>query len=105
MSDISQTAWIWVAKSAGAAAGSAISVAYVLPQGRREAGIRFAVGLVFGLVFGGMAGVKIAAELGVEDRIGGAEVALVGAAAASLCAWWALGLVMRLFRRMGERLK
>jgi hypothetical protein len=42
------------------------------------------------------------AELGIAEAIGPAETMLLGAAAASLTAWWALGFVMRAFRR-GER--
>lgn len=99
MTEISETAWLWAAKGAGAVAGSAISLAYVLPQGRREAAVRFAVGLACGLVFGGAAGVKIAAELGVGKMLGQGETMLMGAAAASLCAWWAVGLVVRRLRR------
>ena len=87
--------WLWVAKAGGAVAGSAISLAYVLPAERREAGIRFGVGVVSGLVFGGTAGLKIAVELGIEEIIGPFEMVLMGSAAASLCAWWVLGLVMR----------
>lgn len=94
-------AWLWAAKGAGAVAGSAISLAYVLPKGPREAAIRFAVGVICGLVFGGAAGVKIADELGVSRLIGAGETMLVGAAAASLCAWWALGLAMRMFAQGG----
>ncbi|MBS3650804.1 hypothetical protein KEU06_19515 [Pseudaminobacter sp. 19-2017] len=97
MTDLYEAAWIWVAKGAGAVAGSAISLAYMLPTGRREAAIRFAVGLVCGLVFGGTAGLKIATELGLEETIGSTELALMGAAAASLSAWWALGLLKRMF--------
>ena len=59
MTDISGTAWLWAAKGAGAVAGSAISLAYILPQGRREAAVRFAVGVVCGLVFGGTAGLML----------------------------------------------
>ena len=99
MSMISETAWIWLAKGAGAAAGSAVSLAYVLPAGRREAAIRFSTGLACGLVFGGTAGLKIATELGIADVLGAGEAALMGSAAASLCAWWALGLLIRLFER------
>lgn len=97
MTEISDPGWLWLAKGAGAVAGSAISLAYILPHGRREAAIRFAVGVVCGLVFGGTAGLKIAAELGIERVIGPAEMMMMGAAAASLCAWWALGVVMRAF--------
>jgi hypothetical protein len=99
MTDISEAAWLWAAKGAGAVAGSAISLAYILPQGRREAAVRFAVGVVCGLVFGGTAGLKVAVELGVEELIGAAETMLMGSAAASLCAWWALGAVIRVLKR------
>ncbi|WP_409014631.1 DUF6107 family protein [Aminobacter aminovorans] len=94
--------WLWLAKSAGAIAGSAISLAYILPQGRREAAVRFAVGVACGLVFGGTVGLKIAAELGIEELINVTEMTMMGAAAASLCAWWALGFVKRFFE--GNRL-
>ena len=52
MTDISPTAWDWAAKGAGAVAGSAVSLAYVMPSGRREAAARFAAGVVMGLIFG-----------------------------------------------------
>ncbi|MGB3644841.1 MAG: DUF6107 family protein [Mesorhizobium sp.] len=97
MTDLSQTGWVWIAKGAGAVAGSAISLAYILPHGRREAAARFAVGVVCGLVFGGTAGLKISTELGLESIIGPVELMLMGSAAASLCAWWALGFVVRAF--------
>ena len=103
MTDITEAAWLWAAKGAGAVAGSAISLAYILPHGRREAALRFAVGTVCGLVFGGAAGLKIAAELGIANRIGAAETVLMGSAAASLCAWWALGFVFRAFERGAPR--
>ena len=99
MSEVTQDAWLWAAKGAGAVAGSAVSLAYILPQGRRDAAARFAVGVVCGLVFGGTAGLKIAVELGVDELIGPAETMLMGSAAASLCAWWALGAVMRMLKR------
>jgi len=95
-------AWMWGARGAGAVAGSAISLAYMLPGSRREAGLRFAVGLVSGLVFGGTAGLKIAAELGVDEAIGPFETLLMGSAAASLVAWWGLGLLIRAIKRRGE---
>lgn len=97
MTEMSDPGWLWLAKGAGAVAGSAISLAYILPQGRREAAVRFAVGVVCGLVFGGAAGVKVAAELGIDRLLGAAEMMMMGAAVASLCAWWALGLLMRAF--------
>ena len=89
--------WLWVAKGAGAIAGSAISLAYILPHGRREAATRFAVGVVCGLVFGGTAGLKVATELGIANAIGSIDLMMMGSAAASLCAWWALGFIMRAF--------
>jgi hypothetical protein len=99
MTEMAEAAWLWAAKGAGAVAGSAISLAYLLPEGRRDAAVRFAVGVVCGLVFGGTAGVKIAVELGVEELIGSAETMLMGSAAASLCAWWAVGAVIRVLKR------
>jgi hypothetical protein len=102
MTYLSDPGWLWLAKSAGAIAGSAISLAYILPQGRREAAVRFAVGVACGLVFGGTVGLKIAAELGIEELINATEMTMMGAAAASLCAWWALGFVKRFFE--GNRL-
>lgn len=95
MTDMSNPGWLWLAKGGGAIAGSAISLAYILPHGRREAAVRFAVGVVCGLVFGGTVGLKISVELGIERLISPAEMTMMGAAAASLCAWWGLGFVMR----------
>jgi hypothetical protein len=92
---MNDTAWLWVAKCAGAVAGSAVSLAYILPRDRREAALRFAVGVVCGLVFGGAAGVKIADELGIADALGHTELLLMGSAAASLFAWVGLGVVVR----------
>jgi Family of unknown function (DUF6107) len=105
MTDVSQTAWLWAAKSAGAVAGSAVSLAYILPRGRREAALRFAVGAVCGLVFGGTAGLKIATEFGIAKTIGSFELMLMGSAAASLSAWWVLGFLVRAVEQDGwERL-
>jgi undecaprenyl pyrophosphate phosphatase UppP len=104
MHDITEAAWIWVAKGAGAVAGSAISLAYVLPKGRREAAIRFAVGLICGLIFGGAAGLKIAKELKIAGELHQIEITLMGSAAASLAAWWAVGFVIRALSR-GEESK
>jgi hypothetical protein len=96
MSDISHAAYLWSAKGIGALAGSAISIAYMLPKGRREATLRFCVGLVTGLVFGTTAGMKIATSLDVIDKLSPAEIMLMGAAAASLFSWWGLGMIARL---------
>ncbi len=97
MSEWNETAWIWAAKGTGAVAGSAVSLAYILPRGRRDAAARFAVGVTCGIVFGSTAGLKIAGELGLQPQLGGTELMMMGSAAASLCAWWALGFVMRAF--------
>lgn len=94
MTDLSDATWLWAAKGAGAAAGSAISIAYLLPKGRREAAARFAVGVVSGLVFGGTAGLKISLMLGLQDVLGPLEMVLMGSAAASLFAWWVLGFAL-----------
>ncbi len=102
---MNETAWIWLARALGAAAGSAISLAYILPQGRREAAVRFAVGLVSGVVFGGSVGLKISEEFGLGSALGHFELMLMGSATASLCAWWALGFVMRLFERSERKFK
>ena len=99
MTEMNDAAWLWAAKGAGAVAGSAISLAYILPRGRREAAARFAVGVVCGLVFGGTAGLKIADTLAVTPELGPTELMLMGAGAASLCAWWALGFVMRVLEQ------
>lgn len=103
VTEVTDGTWLWLARTAGAVAGSAISLAYMLPAGRREAGIRFGVGVASGLVFGGAAGLKLAAELGIEGVIGPFEAMLMGSAAASLCAWWALGPIMRLFRPNADK--
>ncbi len=101
MTDLSHGTLEWLTKGTGAVAGSAISLAYILPQGRREAAIRFVVGVVSGLVFGGTAGVKIVSELGIGKSMGKFETLLMGAAFASLTAWWALGALMRAFQKNG----
>ncbi|WP_173931132.1 DUF6107 family protein [Chelativorans sp. Marseille-P2723] len=95
MFGFSEATWLWLAKAAGAVVGSAISLAYLLPSGRRDAAIRFAVGVACGVVFGGTAGRKIAIELGIAGHLAPGELVLMGSAAASLCAWSAIGFIMR----------
>jgi hypothetical protein len=97
-----ESAWELTAKTAGAIAGSAISIAYVLPKGRREAALRFATGLVAGLVFGSATGVKMAEYLGLDGKLSNAETALTGATLASLCAWSALGFLTRYSERVSK---
>ena len=82
-------------KLAGAIAGSAISVAYLLPTGPREAAVRFLAGVVTGLVFGGPAGLMLATHLDLDTRLSATELTVIGSAAASLCAWGALGVLSR----------
>ena len=94
------TPLIWLAKLIGAVAGSLISIAYILPHGRREAVLRLCVGVVTGLIFGGAAGVKIADSLDLLDKVSSFEISIVGAAFASLCAWWGLGVLQRLAERL-----
>ncbi|TXR49857.1 DUF6107 family protein [Phyllobacterium endophyticum] len=102
MTHWSDAALILAAKAAGAIAGSAVSLAYMLPKDKSEAAIRFLVGIVCGLAFGGAAGVKIAAELDIGGELGKGELMLMGAAAASLAAWTALGIFARIASRIGE---
>ncbi|MGU3574753.1 DUF6107 family protein [Brucellaceae bacterium C25G] len=96
----SETALIWIARIAGAVAGSAISLGYILPKGRREAAMRFAVGLICGMVFGSATGIKIAEKLELIESLGRAELMLMGSAVASLAAWSALGVCNRFVERL-----
>lgn len=97
----SETALLWAARIVGAVAGSAVSLVYMLPQGRREAATRFAAGLICGMVFGSAAGIKIAEKFELMNSLGRAELILMGSTVASLVAWSALGV----FSRFIERLK
>ena len=90
-----EAGWLFTAKAAGALSGAAISLAYMLPKGRREAALRFFTGFAAGMVFGFPAGLKLADMLGLAGRLSGVEIAMCGAAAASLAAWWALGMLAR----------
>ncbi|GAA4521987.1 DUF6107 family protein [Chelativorans composti] len=102
MADLNEAGGLWLAKTSGAIAGSAISIAYFLPAGRREAAIRFAVGVACGLVFGSTAGIKIATELGVAEYLAPFEMVLMGSATASLCAWNAIGIAVRMLDRRAK---
>lgn len=90
---------LWLAKLAGATLGAAISLAYILPLGRREAALRFLTGVVSGVLFGGLTGAKIARDLDLESVLAPHEVMMAGAALASLSAWWALGFLARWLAR------
>lgn len=87
----------------GAGVGALVSLAYLLPKGRQEAFSRLAVSLACGVVFGGEAGLAITHRLGLSGQLSGSEIMLSGAAAASLSAWWVLGVLARLAERMADR--
>lgn len=89
-------------RTIGASAGAAVSLVYMLPADHREAACRFLAGVISGLVFGGPAGVLIAARLGIAAHLTASEIMLSGAAAVSLTAWWALGVLARVARRWGR---
>jgi len=102
LSAMPETGWIFIAKALGASAGSAVSIAYMVPRGRREAVLRLVIGMITGMVFGTTVGWKLADYFSVADRISSFEVALSGAALASLCAWWGLGALVRIVGRIGR---
>ena len=102
MSGIPEGALLGGAKLAGAISGSAVSLAFMVPASKREAALRFAVGTVSGLLFGGVAGLKLASELGLTGQIGPFEMMLTGSALASLCAWWSLGVAARIARQWSQ---
>jgi hypothetical protein len=101
MTELSQTAWLWAAKGSGAVAGSALSLVYLLPNSKREAAARFAAGLIAGLVFGRVVGIAVAQHLGVLGNVGQFELTLSGSAAASVLAWWGLGVISRILGSAG----
>lgn len=94
---LSEAHHLWFVKLAGASIGSSISIAYLLPRTRREAALRLLTGMAVGMTFGAPVGLKIAQELHLEGELGDLQVVLMGAAAASLASWWALGALRRLF--------
>ena len=93
--DVASPLALFGAKLAGAVGGSVISIAYLLPNGRREALARFLTGAVTGVVFGGPAGIALGDHLALTGRVGAAELLLIGSAAVSLSAWWGLGALQR----------
>ena len=101
MADFSSA--FWMERTIGASAGAAVSLVYMLPADRREAACRFLAGVISGMVFGGPAGVLMAARLGIAAHLSASEIMLSGAAAVSLSAWWALGVLARVARRWGRR--
>ncbi len=102
MADFSGDPGLWAARMLGASAGSAVSLVYMLPAGRREAASRFLTGLACGLIFGGPTGLWLAQRLGLGEALGSAEIMLTGSAAASLMAWWGLGALVRVAGKWGR---
>ncbi|WP_099865122.1 DUF6107 family protein [Pararhizobium haloflavum] len=102
MTDVAQEFGIWLAKGLGAMAGALISLVYLLPKGRREAAGRFFIGMASGVIFGGATGVALSDWLAIGERLTTLEITLMGSAAASLCAWWALGVLARMAERWSE---
>ncbi|MBB3539754.1 DUF6107 family protein [Rhizobium sp. BK399] len=103
MTDLSNDAGLWATRALGASAGAAVSLVYLLPKSRREAASRFFTGLACGTIFGGPTGICIAERLALADRLSASEIVLSGSAAASLCAWWGLGILSRIAGRYGAR--
>ena len=103
MAHLPSDAGLWAAKIVGASAGAAVSLIYLLPKSRREAAGRFFTGLSCGLIFGGPTGVWAAERLQLTAMLSASDVMLAGSAAASLCAWWALGILSRLADRYGDK--
>jgi hypothetical protein len=94
---------LWTAKIVGAAAGAAVSLVYLLPKNRREAASRFFTGLSCGLIFGGPTGAWGAERLELSTMLSAVDIMLAGSAAASLCAWWGLGILARLADHYGDK--
>ena len=103
MTDLSPAASEWLAKPAGAFAGAAISLAWLLPKSRREAALRFLGSVTAGLVFGGTAGLAAAQRLGIAAMLSPQEMLLAGSALASLSIWWAIGLAVRFGEKLTDR--
>ncbi|MFB9951350.1 DUF6107 family protein [Rhizobium puerariae] len=103
MSDLGSDPGVGIAKVLGAMAGAGVSLIYLLPKTRHEAASRFLTGVSFGLIFGGPTGLWLTTRLGIAGTLSGAEVMLAGSAAASLSAWWVLGILARLAERYGSR--
>jgi len=103
MADFSTDAGLWAERLLGASAGAAVSLIYLLPKNRREAAGRFFSGLACGLVFGGPTGIWAAERLDPDGLLSASDIMLAGSAAASLGAWWALGILSRLAARYGVR--
>jgi hypothetical protein len=102
MSEWTTTLAEWMARGAGAIAGSSVSLVYFLPKERHEAVSRLIVGVVTGLVFGPSAGEKLVQIMALDVHPAAFEVVLMGAAASSFASWWALGVIVRLLEQNGS---
>nr|WP_316653290.1 DUF6107 family protein [uncultured Gellertiella sp.] len=102
MTDLAGAGGLWAQRLAGSSAGAAVSLIYLLPKSRREAASRFFTGLACGLVFGGPAGLWLAGLMKSGEALQPSELMLSGSAAASLGAWWGLGILSRLASRYGR---
>lgn len=103
MSDLGSDPGVGIAKVLGATAGAGVSLIYLLPKSRREAASRFLTGVSCGLIFGAPTGLWLVERLGIGGELSGAEVMMAGSAAASLSAWWVLGVLARVADRYGRR--
>ena len=103
MSEFDHESGLLAARFTGAVAGAAVSLIYLLPRSHREAASRFLTGLACGMIFGGPVGVWIVKRLDIAGSLSGQDVMLAGSAAASLCAWWGLGIMVRIADRYGAR--
>ncbi|MBN9029007.1 MAG: hypothetical protein BGO05_21210 [Rhizobiales bacterium 63-7] len=103
MADFGNEPGLWAARAAGASAGAAVSLIYLLPQSRREAAGRFFTGLTCGLIFGAPTGAWLIDRMQLAGQMSPFETLLAGSAAASLGAWWALGILARIAGRYGAR--
>ncbi|WP_112961139.1 DUF6107 family protein [Agrobacterium sp. fls2-241-TYG-188a] len=105
MSEFANEGGILAARFTGAVAGAGVSLIYLLPQTHREAASRFLTGLACGMIFGGPVGLWIIKRLEITEGLSGQDIMLTGSAAASLCAWWGLGVMARVAERYAGRPK
>lgn len=99
MADWTSTLADWSTRSAGAIAGSSVSLVYFFPKARREAVSRLIVGMISGLIFAPSVGEKLVEWMALKVPLDEFEVLLMGAAAASFTSWWALGFAVRILER------
>ncbi|OAE38320.1 DUF6107 family protein [Agrobacterium tumefaciens] len=103
MSEFANEAGIWAARITGAVAGAGVSLVYLLPKSRREAASRFITGVSCGMIFGGPIGLWIVQQLDIAGALSGREIMVAGSAAASMGAWWGLGVLVRIAERYSTR--